>query len=182
MLPGHGRRQPRDKRKIGVIRVIEDHRAFGPDTRVIITLVGGTRSEDDHVCLTPPSRRATPTPSSGNPSRPCRRGRRGRATRADWVFGLIPRAQYLRIRLHAAAKLHSSPAFGVEFTPLNTHRAPDDIRVRRALNYAIDRRESPGSTADRTSQRRAASRGDRSGVEEAWVASELVTAVISRVT
>jgi peptide/nickel transport system substrate-binding protein len=30
--------------------------------------------------------------------------------------------------------------FGVEFTPLNTHRPPfDDVRVRRALNYAIDR-------------------------------------------
>jgi YVTN family beta-propeller protein len=61
--------------------------------------------------------------------------------RADWMFGLIPRAQYRQIELHSPAQLHSSPEFAVEFAPLNTHRAPfNDVRVRQALNYAIDRR------------------------------------------
>src|SRR6201999_4447747 len=37
--------------------------------------------------------------------------------------------------------LHVSPTFGIEFVPLNTHRRPfNDARVRRALNYAVDRR------------------------------------------
>ena len=60
--------------------------------------------------------------------------------RADVLYGLIPRAQYRQLELHSASQLHSSPVFGVEFTTLNTHRAPfDDVRVRQALNYAIDR-------------------------------------------
>ncbi len=60
--------------------------------------------------------------------------------RADWVFGLIPRAQYRQLRLHSPALLHSSPEFTVDFAPLNTRRAPfSDVRVRQALNYAINR-------------------------------------------
>lgn len=60
---------------------------------------------------------------------------------ADWFFGLIPAAEYRRLELHAPSRLHSSPQFGVEFVPLNTHLAPfNDARVRQALNYAIDRR------------------------------------------
>ena len=61
--------------------------------------------------------------------------------RADWMFGQIPRAQYQQLRLHNPSELHSSPQPGVDFAPLNTHMAPfNDVRVRRALNYAIDRR------------------------------------------
>jgi len=61
--------------------------------------------------------------------------------RADWMDSLIPRAQYRQLRLHTPSELHSSPQFGVDFAPLNTHIAPfNDVRVRRALNYAIDRR------------------------------------------
>jgi len=60
--------------------------------------------------------------------------------RADWLFGLIPSAQYRQLRLLAPARVHSNPAFAVDFAPLNTHRPPfNDVRVRRALNYAIDR-------------------------------------------
>jgi YVTN family beta-propeller protein len=62
--------------------------------------------------------------------------------RADWMFGLIPAAQYRQLLLRDPAQLHSSPEFAVEFAPLNTHRAPfNDVRVRQALNYAINRRE-----------------------------------------
>jgi peptide/nickel transport system substrate-binding protein len=61
--------------------------------------------------------------------------------RADWMFGQIPRVQYQQLRLHNPSELHSSPQPGVDFAPLNTHIAPfNDVRVRRALNYAIDRR------------------------------------------
>jgi len=60
---------------------------------------------------------------------------------ADWVAGLIPRAQYRQLSLQAPAQLHSSPEFTVDFAPLNTHRAPfNDVGVRQALNYAVDRR------------------------------------------
>jgi YVTN family beta-propeller protein len=62
--------------------------------------------------------------------------------RADWVVGLIPRAQYRQLSIQAPAQLHSSPEFTVDFAPLNTNRAPfNNIRVRQALNYAINRRE-----------------------------------------
>ena len=60
--------------------------------------------------------------------------------RADWLFGLIPAAQYRQLRLLAPSRVHSNPAFAVDFAPLNTRRPPfNDVRVRQALNYAIDR-------------------------------------------
>ena len=62
--------------------------------------------------------------------------------RADWFFGLIPQAQYRQLSLRTPAQLHSSPEFVVDFAHLNTHLAPfSNIRVRQALNYAIDRRK-----------------------------------------
>ena len=58
----------------------------------------------------------------------------------DWIFGLIPRTQYRHLRLSSPAQLHNNPQLDIEFAPLNTHRAPfNDVRVRRALNYALDR-------------------------------------------
>ncbi len=60
--------------------------------------------------------------------------------KADWVANLDPR-QLRRLRVRAPSRLHVNPTYTVEFLALNTHRAPfDDVRVRRALNYAIDRR------------------------------------------
>jgi peptide/nickel transport system substrate-binding protein len=60
--------------------------------------------------------------------------------RADWMLGLIPPDRLRRLRLSRPAQLHVAPALGVLFAPLNSHIAPfDDVRVRRALNYAIDR-------------------------------------------
>jgi peptide/nickel transport system substrate-binding protein len=62
--------------------------------------------------------------------------------RADWLFGQVPAAQYRQLELQDPAQLHSNPQFAVEFLPLNTHLAPfNDVRVRQALNYAIDRGE-----------------------------------------
>ena len=44
------------------------------------------------------------------------------------------------LRARYGARLHSSPGTNVVYTFLNTRRAPfDDVRVRRALNLAVDR-------------------------------------------
>jgi len=60
--------------------------------------------------------------------------------RADLFYGQLPLDQYRQLQLHQSAQLHSSPQFAVDFAPLNTHLAPfNDVRVRQALNYAIDR-------------------------------------------
>ena len=60
--------------------------------------------------------------------------------RADWFYGQLPPGQYRQLQFRQPAQLHSSPQFGIEFAPLNTHLAPfNDVRVRQALNYAIDR-------------------------------------------
>jgi peptide/nickel transport system substrate-binding protein len=60
--------------------------------------------------------------------------------RADWMFGLIPQAQYRQLQLQDPAQLHSSPEFAVDFAHINTHRAPfNDVLVRQALDYAINR-------------------------------------------
>jgi peptide/nickel transport system substrate-binding protein len=60
--------------------------------------------------------------------------------RADWLVGQVPAAQYQQLEQHDPAQVHSNPQFAVEFIPFNTHLPPfNDVRVRRALNYAIDR-------------------------------------------
>jgi peptide/nickel transport system substrate-binding protein len=60
--------------------------------------------------------------------------------RADWTFDGIPAPRLRTLRTRRPSQLHVNPPFVVEFLPLNTHRAPfDDVRVRRALNLAIDR-------------------------------------------
>ncbi|MGI8413561.1 MAG: ABC transporter substrate-binding protein [Solirubrobacteraceae bacterium] len=62
------------------------------------------------------------------------------AGKADWTFDLIPPAQLRALELRHPALLHSDPALLVEFLPLNTHLRPfNDVRVRRALNLALDR-------------------------------------------
>lgn len=60
--------------------------------------------------------------------------------RADWLFGQPPYAQYHQLELQDPTQLHNNPQFSVNFLALNTHLAPfNDLRVRQALNYAINR-------------------------------------------
>jgi YVTN family beta-propeller protein len=62
--------------------------------------------------------------------------------RANWFFGQVPAAQYQQLELTDPAQVHSNPTFAVEFAALNTNIPPfNDVRVRQALNYAIDRAE-----------------------------------------
>jgi peptide/nickel transport system substrate-binding protein len=60
--------------------------------------------------------------------------------RADWIFGLVPPDQLRRLQVEHGAQIRENRTFYVDFIPLNTRRPPfDDVRVRRALNLAIDR-------------------------------------------
>ncbi len=62
------------------------------------------------------------------------------AGRADWFFGLLPPADLRRLRVQAAGRLHQNRILLIDFIPLNTHLPPfDEVRARRAFNYAIDR-------------------------------------------
>jgi peptide/nickel transport system substrate-binding protein len=59
---------------------------------------------------------------------------------ADWTFDLIPPEQLRRLETRAPGQLHENPWFLVQFVHLNTTARPfDDLRVRQALNDAIDR-------------------------------------------
>ena len=54
---------------------------------------------------------------------------------------MLPTTALQRLRVESPARLHDNPTLDVQFVALNTFRPPfDEVRVRRALNYAIDRR------------------------------------------
>jgi YVTN family beta-propeller protein len=60
--------------------------------------------------------------------------------RADWSFDLPSPARLRVLRTRSPSQVHANPIFAAEFLPLNTNAPPfDDIRVRQALNFAIDR-------------------------------------------
>jgi ABC-type transport system substrate-binding protein len=60
---------------------------------------------------------------------------------ADYSFDSPTPEQATFIRLHAPGQLHVEPVAGVQFAFLNTRVPPfDDVRARRALNFATDRR------------------------------------------
>ena len=59
---------------------------------------------------------------------------------ADWLSGAPPYTEYHELELRSPAELHVNPQWAVNFVAINTHVAPfNDVRVRQALNYAIDR-------------------------------------------
>ncbi len=65
--------------------------------------------------------------------------------RADWFRGTIPPDQLRALQVRDPSQIHANPSPIVEFVHLNTHRRPfDDVRVRRALNYAVDRAKIAG--------------------------------------
>ena len=62
--------------------------------------------------------------------------------KADSSFDLVSPKELQTIRTQHPGRLHANPIFAAEFLPLNTHLRPfNDVRVRRALNLAIDRRK-----------------------------------------
>lgn len=65
--------------------------------------------------------------------------------RADWFLGVVPPDQLRSLQLRYPSQIHANPSPIVDFIHLNTHRPPfDDVRVRRALNYAVDRAKIAG--------------------------------------
>jgi peptide/nickel transport system substrate-binding protein len=73
-------------------------------------------------------------------SSPTAKARAVQEGRADWMFEQIPPRLRSEIEIHHAAQLRINPVLGTEFLQIDTRVAPfDDLRVRRALNYAIDR-------------------------------------------
>jgi peptide/nickel transport system substrate-binding protein len=62
--------------------------------------------------------------------------------RADWSADTVPVKLLPALRTRFASQLRSFALSVTDFFQFNTTLAPfDDVRVRRALNYAIDRRE-----------------------------------------
>jgi peptide/nickel transport system substrate-binding protein len=62
--------------------------------------------------------------------------------KADVLFNEVPNNRVEELRAHYPGRLHLIPQRATVFLFLNTRSAPfDDIRVRRALNYAVDRRK-----------------------------------------
>jgi YVTN family beta-propeller protein len=60
--------------------------------------------------------------------------------RADWLFGQPPFAQFRQLELQYPGQLHNNPQWSANYIPLNTHLPPfNDLRVRQAINYAINR-------------------------------------------
>jgi YVTN family beta-propeller protein len=61
---------------------------------------------------------------------------------ADWIGGIQPKLPLMELRTRHGAQLHFYPRPATYFMFMNTRVAPfDDLRVRRALNYAVDRAE-----------------------------------------
>ncbi len=59
---------------------------------------------------------------------------------ADWTFDAPPADRLGELGARYAAQVHLNPAFALWFLPMNTRLPPfDDLRVRQALNFAVDR-------------------------------------------
>jgi YVTN family beta-propeller protein len=72
---------------------------------------------------------------------PNQEGRAIEQGRADWSADNLPAGLLPNARTRFAAQLHTNPTTETDFFQLNTTLPPfNDVRVRRALNLAIDRR------------------------------------------
>lgn len=61
--------------------------------------------------------------------------------RADWTLDGVPGSLLSEVTTRFGAQLHNELGSETDFLQLNTHQRPlNDLRVRQALNYAIDRR------------------------------------------
>ena len=59
---------------------------------------------------------------------------------ADWMFENPPLDRLGELGSRYAGQVHTNPALAIWFLAMNTHERPfDDIRVRRAVNMAVDR-------------------------------------------
>ncbi len=60
----------------------------------------------------------------------------------DWMFDPVPASSIETISTNYGDQLHVNPLTAVCYAPLNVNLAPfNDVRVRRALNYAVNRAE-----------------------------------------
>jgi len=60
--------------------------------------------------------------------------------KADVLFHDVPNTRVEELRAHYPHRVHVVPQRATVFIFMNTRRSPfDDVRVRRALNYAVDR-------------------------------------------
>lgn len=72
---------------------------------------------------------------------PAREVRAVEAGRADWTFDNVPGSLLREVETLHAAQFHSNAIPQTDFLQINTRRPPfNDVRARRALNLAIDRR------------------------------------------
>jgi peptide/nickel transport system substrate-binding protein len=63
------------------------------------------------------------------------------AGRADWMFDKVPAGRLREVATRYASEFHSNAAPETDFFMIDTRIRPfDDVRVRRAVNLAIDRR------------------------------------------
>ena len=59
---------------------------------------------------------------------------------ADWMFDTPPLDRLGELGASYSSQVHINPSFAMWFLPMNTHEPPfDDLRVRQAVNMAIDR-------------------------------------------
>ncbi len=58
----------------------------------------------------------------------------------DWISEEMPGRDYLSLRHRFPSRVRLEPTLGTEYFWLNTSKPPfNDVRVRRAVNYAVDR-------------------------------------------
>ena len=59
---------------------------------------------------------------------------------ADWMFDAPPSDRLAELGARYADQVHLNPALSIWYMPMNVHERPfDDVRVRQAVNFAIDR-------------------------------------------